>query len=34
VPDLAKDFDRYDLDRDGKLDRSEFENYVKSAPAR
>ena len=29
VPDLAKDFDQYDLNRDGKLDRSEFDRYAK-----
>lgn len=29
VPDLAKDFDRHDLNRDGKLDRSEFDRYLK-----
>jgi Ca2+-binding EF-hand superfamily protein len=29
VPDLVKDFDQYDLNRDGKLDRSEFDRYAK-----
>jgi hypothetical protein len=28
VPDLAKHFDRYDLNRDGKLDRGEFDRYA------
>jgi hypothetical protein len=29
VPNLTKDFDRYDLNRDGKLDRSEFDRYLR-----
>jgi hypothetical protein len=28
VPDLARDFDRYDLNRDGRLNRGEFDRYA------
>jgi hypothetical protein len=29
APDLARDFDRYDLNRDGRLDRDEFDRYAR-----